>query len=159
MTFHDSKCLFLWNQLVLWIYCIKLGASIVFNFTHCLQHFCNITFRVLFCWSCDIFVSLSMHLSVTSLITAVQLSTHSLQSLPTIIYSASEVVIMNKRTKRWIHSLSRFLPVSFYRLTVQYYVLELPKPKHIAHTVYCWIRIAYKFELINRSLTLEPFSL
>jgi len=51
-------------------------------------------------------------------------------------------------------SMSQFTPAPFYRLTVQYHVLEHPKPVHLAHTIYCWIRMAYQFGLKRTSRTL-----
>ena len=65
----------------------------------CLQDFCNLLFRVLLHCSSAILFTLSLYLSVFSLIPAVQLFTHSLQSLPTITCSPPEILIMNKSTK------------------------------------------------------------
>jgi len=68
----------------------------------------------------------------------VQLFTQSSQRLPTITRFQLQVLIMNKRsTKIFALSMRQFSPVTFYRLTVQYHVLEHPKPVHLAHTVYC----------------------
>ena len=72
----------------------------MFNFTHSLQHFCNLLFIVLLHCSRAILVSFSLYLSVISLIPAAQLFTHSLQSLPKITCSPPEVLITNKRTNK-----------------------------------------------------------
>ena len=105
MTGRDSKCVQLWNPIVLWTHCSKPVASIVFKFTHCLQHVCNLLFRVLLHWSRDILVTFSLYLSVIPLTPAVQLFTHSLHSLPTITCSPTEVLIMNKPPKVMLSSL------------------------------------------------------
>ena len=70
---------------------------------------------------------------------AVQLFTHPLLSFPTITCSPPKVLTMNKRIKMMEPSLE---PVPSCRIvpsysTVQYHVMEHPKPKHIAHTIYC----------------------
>ena len=151
MICRDSKCVYLCNPIALWTHCSKPVAPIVFNFTHCLQHVCNLLFIVLLYWSCAILVSFSLYLSVISLIPAVQLFTHSLHSLPTIIYSSPKILIMNKRNKRCCPHLSQFSPVPFDCLTVQYHMLEHPKPMHLAHTVYCSIRFSYRSAQISPS--------
>ena len=151
MIFRDTKCVFMWNPRVLWTHCIKTVAPIVFKFTHCLQHVCNLLFIVLLYWSCAILVSFSLYLSVISLISAVQLFTPSLHYFPTIIYSSPEILIMNKGKKKCCPPLSQFSPVPFDCLTVQYHVLEHPKPMHLAHTVYCSIQMSYRFAQISPS--------
>ena len=86
---------------------------------------------------------------------AVQLFTHSLQSLPTVTRSPPEILIMSKRTAKMLPVLSQFSPVPFYRPTVQYHVLEYPKPMHFTHTVCSCIRMSHRIGLLNPSLTLE----
>ena len=112
-------------------------------------------FRGLLYWSRTILVTFSLYLSVISLIPSVQLFTHSLHSLPTITCSPPEFLIMNKPTKICCRVLSQFSPIPFHCLTVQYHVPEHPKPMHLAHTVYCWIRISCRLSLISPSLTLD----
>jgi hypothetical protein len=136
---------------VLLTHCISTVAPIVFKCRHCLQHVCNLLFIVLLYWSCAILDIFSLYLSVISLIPAVHLFTHSLHSLPTIIYSSPEILIMNKRKKKCCPHLSQFSPVPFHCLTVQYHVLEHRKPMHLAHTVYCSFQMSYRFAQISPS--------
>ena len=97
----------------------------MFNFTHCLQHVCNLLFIVLLYWSCAVLFSFSLYLSAISVFAAVQLFTHSLHFLHSIKYSCPEILIMNKRTKKCCPPLSQFSPVTFDCVTVQYHLLEL----------------------------------
>jgi len=76
----------------------QLCSSVLF--THCLPRVCNLLFNVLPYWSCDIMALFSVHLSGICLITAVQLFTLPVQSLPTITCSLPEVLITNKRTTK-----------------------------------------------------------
>ena len=105
MTCRDTKCVYLCLPPALSTHCSKPVAPIVFNFTHCLQHVCNLLFRALLYWSRAILVTFSLYLSVISHIPAVQLFTHSLHSLPTITFFPPEFLIKNKSTKVALPSL------------------------------------------------------
>jgi hypothetical protein len=100
MACRYSKCVYLWNPTVLWTDCIKPVTSIVFK---CFV-FTLLTARLYFVGQgapllvlCHIGLILSVFIAISH-ISAVQLFTHSLQSLPTITRSPPEVIIMNKRT-------------------------------------------------------------
>ena len=86
-----------------------------------------------------------------------QLFTHSLQSLPSITCSMPKDLKKNKRTKMMESSLEPVpsCPIVPSDSTVQYHVMEHPKPKHIAHTVYCWTRNAHHSGPLRQSLTLQ----
>jgi hypothetical protein len=110
----DSKCMYLWNIIVLWTDCIKPVISIVFKFTALFVIYCSVCFFIGLAsnWS----HSLCIFLVFLSLLLYSYSHSHYTLFLPTITCSPSEVPIMNKRTTKCFPVLSHISPVPFYCL-------------------------------------------
>ena len=155
MTCPDNKCVYLCSKILLWTDCSKPGTSIMLKFTQCLQYVCNLFFRLTFIglvqyWSHSLCIY-QWFLSLRCTIIRTHITVSS------CIYTFSAQCSHNEWTNKMMEPHLEPVPscpILPSENTVHYHVLEHPKPKHIAHTVYCWTRIAYRSGLIRQSLTL-----
>jgi len=97
MTCRDSNYVYLWSPIVFCTDCSKPVASIVFNLTHCLQHFCNIFFRLLFIAPRQIGLILCAFISDFCHSNSTYIHTITTALSQKYIYSTAEILIMNKR--------------------------------------------------------------
>ena len=107
MIFHETKCVYCTCEIQL--RCELTSVNRLHQLCSILRTaystFVNLLFIVLLYWSCAILVSFYLYLSVISLIAVVQLFTHSLHSLPIIIYSPPEVFVMINELKKMLPTL------------------------------------------------------
>jgi hypothetical protein len=122
-----------------------------------LQLVWNLLFRVHLYYSCVNLVWFSLCIFPVFLSFLLYSYSHSHYTLflPTITCSLPEVLIKNNRTTKCCPVLSQINPVPFDCLKAQCHLSEHPKPMHLAHAVYCWIRMSYRFGQISRSRRLD----